>query len=434
MLRVRQKLGKYVIERRLAEGPFANVYRALDTIEGVRVAIKVPHPHLVNQDLLDDFREEVRLMARLDHVNILALKDASLIDGHFVIALPLGQKTLGDRLQTRMGLKTAVGFAEQMLDAVAYAHENRIIHCDLKPENFLIFDESHLRLADFGIARVARRTIQGSGWGTLGYMAPEQAMGKPSFRSDVFSLGLILYRMLSGRLPDWPYDWPPLGFDRVRRHVHPKMIEVVRRAMEFQSRKRFADASQMQAAFLRARPATVRFKASKSPKKPRGDTEKRDWKTIRFQQFRREHGSELQTKHTCHRCGGPLAEAMGFCCWCGTKRAVHRGTTTGPVACPRCKRGMKLDWRFCPWCYGPGFEVTTNRQYSDSRYEGRCENAKCSRKLLMPFMRYCPWCRTKVRRKWKVPGSQQKCSSCGWGVFRSFWSYCPWCGKRLSAE
>ena len=208
MLRVRQKLGKYVIERRLAEGPFANVYRALDTIEGVRVAIKVPHPHLVNQDLLDDFREEVRLMARLDHINILALKDASLIDGHFVIALPLGQKTLGDRLQTRMGLKTAVGFAEQMLDAVAYAHENRIIHCDLKPENFLIFDESHLRLADFGIARVARRTIQGSGWGTLGYMAPEQAMGKPSFRSDVFSLGLILYRMLSGDFPIGPTTGP----------------------------------------------------------------------------------------------------------------------------------------------------------------------------------------------------------------------------------
>ncbi|NLS92094.1 MAG: protein kinase [Planctomycetaceae bacterium] len=434
MLRTRQKLGKYVIERRLAEGPFANVYRALDTIEGVRVALKVPQPHLVTKELLEEFREEVRLMARLDHAHILMLKDASLIDGHFVIALPLGQRTLADRMQTRMGLKTALRYAEQMLDAVAYAHENRIIHCDLKPENFLIFDDDWLRLADFGIARVARRTIQGSGWGTLGYMAPEQAMGKPSFRSDVFSLGLILYRMFSGRLPDWPYDWPPVGFDRLRRQIHPKMIEVVRRAMEFQSRRRYADASQMQAAFLRARPAALRFRAQKAGKKARSDTDKRDWKTIRFQQFQREHGHELAARHTCRRCGGPVAEAMAFCCWCGTSRTVHRGETAFPAACPRCKRGLKLDWRFCPWCFGPGFEVTTNRQFGDIRYEGRCENAKCTRKQLMPFMRYCPWCRTKVRRRWKVPGSSQRCSSCGWGVFRSYWSYCPWCGKRISAE
>ncbi len=434
MLRTRQKLGKYVVERRLAEGPFANVYRALDTIEGVRVALKVPHPHLVNKGLLDAFREEVRLMARLNHGHILPLKDASLIEGRFVIVLPLGQRTLGDRLQTRMGFETALGYAEQMLEAVAYAHENRVIHCDLKPENFIIFDEDWLRLADFGIARVARRTVQGSGWGTLGYMAPEQAMGKPSFRSDVFSLGLILYRMFSGRLPDWPYDWPPVAFDRVRRRVHPKMIEVLRRAMEFHSRKRFADACQMQAAFLRARPAALRYKTRKTAKKARPDTEKRDWKIIRFQQFQREHGKELAAKHKCHRCEGPIAESMGFCCWCGTERAVHRGDASFPLSCPRCRRGMKADWRFCPWCYGPGFEVTSNRVYSDVRYDGRCANSRCTRKQLMPFMRYCPWCRTKVRRKWKVPGSHQKCSACDWGVFSSYWSYCPWCGKRISTD
>ena len=98
MLKARQRLGKYRIERRVSSGGFADVYRALDTIEGVRVALKVPHPHLLTKELLEDFRNEVRLMARLDHVNILPLKDASVVQSHFVIVFPLGERTLADRL------------------------------------------------------------------------------------------------------------------------------------------------------------------------------------------------------------------------------------------------------------------------------------------------------------------------------------------------
>jgi serine/threonine protein kinase len=96
-----------------------------------------------------------------------------------------------------------------MIEAVAYAHRQRIIHCDIKPENFILFPDNRLRLTDFGIARVAQNTVAGSGSGTVGYMAPEQAMGKPSMRSDVFSLGLVIYRMLTGQLPEWPFEWPP---------------------------------------------------------------------------------------------------------------------------------------------------------------------------------------------------------------------------------
>ncbi len=150
------------------------VYQARDTIEGVRVALKIPFPHLVTPETLEDFRHEVRVAARLEHPNILPLKNAEFINGHFVITTALGQSTLDERLQKRMSLDTALGFAEQMLEAVAYAHEHRIIHCDVKPDNFLVFPDNRLRLTDFGIARIAHKTIDASGAGTMGYIAPSR--------------------------------------------------------------------------------------------------------------------------------------------------------------------------------------------------------------------------------------------------------------------
>jgi len=136
-VRVRQRLGKYRIDRRLAEGGFATVYRAYDTIAGIPVALKLPHPGLVTKDTLETFRKEVRLTAGLDHPNILPVKDAGFIDGRFVIAYPLGKETLGDRLGRRMAGRTMISLAEQMLEAVVFAHRKRILHGDLKPENFI---------------------------------------------------------------------------------------------------------------------------------------------------------------------------------------------------------------------------------------------------------------------------------------------------------
>lgn len=430
MLRKRQKLGKYRIERRVADGGFAAVYQAMDTIEGIRVALKVPHSHLLSDEMLADFRSEVRLMAQLEHENILPLKDASFIDSHFVIAFPLGERSLADRLANRMSVRVALDFVEQMLAAVAYAHSKRVMHCDIKPENFILFDGNKLRLADFGIAKVARRTVQASGSGTVGYVAPEQAMGKPSFRSDVFSLGLVMYRMFSGRLPEWPYDWPPPGLDRFRKAVHPQLAQLIRKAIEVDPRKRYKDAEQMQTAFLRILPQALKARTPTTTRKS-NDTARRGWQLIRHRQFQREYGKVLETRFTCHRCEGPISEAMRACPWCGARQSIFRGETRFPVQCPRCHRGMKSDWLYCPWCHGPGFEPATTRQYSDRRYQGRCSNPACSRKLLMPFMRYCPWCHRKVQRKWKVPGNNETCSACGMGVTRSYWDYCPWCGKTI---
>jgi len=243
--RSRQRVGKYRIEKRVADGGFAVVYQAMDTIEGIRVALKVPHSSYIDEEVLKDFRTEVRLTARLDHPHILPLKNASFIDDAFVIVFPLGIESFHERMRRRMSLPTLLDFAEQMISAVAYAHRQRIIHCDIKPENYILFPGNRLRLTDFGIAKVAQKTVRASGTGTVGYMAPEQAMGKPSLRSDVFSLGLILYRMVSGELPEWPYEWPLPGYTRLRRRVPAGFIEFIRRAMEVNPRKRYRDANKM---------------------------------------------------------------------------------------------------------------------------------------------------------------------------------------------
>ncbi|MCH2129206.1 MAG: serine/threonine protein kinase [Pirellulaceae bacterium] len=427
-LRTRQRLGKYRIVKRLADGGFASVYHAQDTIEGLPVALKVPHPDLVDKEMLADFRNEVRLTARLEHPHILPLKNADYIDGRLVVAFPLGEKTLADRLRSRMSMRAALLLAEQMLEGVAYAHGKGIIHCDIKPENLILFPENHLCLSDFGIAKVAQKTILASGSGTVGYVAPEQAMGRPSFHSDVFSLGLVMYRMFSGRLPEWPFYWPPPGYERLTRLVHPQLIRLLEKAIEIDPRYRFSDAEQMLASFARVKARAHRFRASGNGT-VRNGTKRRDWREVRRQQFQRQYGKILETRHECSRCKGPVSEAMQSCPWCGRKRKTHQGDTLFPAQCHRCGRGVKLDWPYCAWCYGAGFDLSTTREYTDQRYQARCSHASCSRRLLMPYMRYCPWCRRRIRRKWKIPGTRETCTGCGWGVLKAYWSYCAWCGK-----
>ena len=124
MLKARQKLGKYRIERRLSDGPIAAVYQALDTISGVRVALKIPHESKMTDFFLQDFKREARLAPRLEHPNILAIRDASYIDNHFVISMPLGEESLTQRMKRRISTETALQFVEQATAAVAQAHRS----------------------------------------------------------------------------------------------------------------------------------------------------------------------------------------------------------------------------------------------------------------------------------------------------------------------
>jgi serine/threonine protein kinase len=152
----------------VADGGFATVYQALDTITGIPVALKIPHPSLITGESLSVFRREVRLTAKLDHPHILPVRDAGVIDGTFYVATPLGKGTLADRLNRRLAGATLVNYMRQMLAALAFAHRKGIMHCDVKPENFILFPENQLRLADFGIARFAQHTVRASAaerWG-----------------------------------------------------------------------------------------------------------------------------------------------------------------------------------------------------------------------------------------------------------------------------
>jgi eukaryotic-like serine/threonine-protein kinase len=261
MVRVGQRLGKYRLKRRLARGGFGDVFAAYDTIEGISVAVKVPLG-VVNQENLDDFRREVRITAKLDHPNILPIKNADFIDGVFAIVQPLGQRSLDARLSKRMNLATKLDYVDQMLAGLSHAHEQGIIHCDIKPDNMILFADGRLRLADFGIAKFARKTIQGSASGSVGYMAPEQAMGRPSARSDVFSAGLVIHQLLTGKVPEWPFAWPPLGWERLKRQ-HPDLRDFVRRAIEVDARKRYRDAVVMYRAFKRLKPKALKYAADK---------------------------------------------------------------------------------------------------------------------------------------------------------------------------
>jgi len=428
VLRARQKIGKYRILSRIASGPLADVYRAYDTIQKIKVALKIPK--VTDNAGQEEILHEVRVATKLRHPNILPVLNASYIDGHFVIAMELGEESLAERIERRTSTSRALDLAGQGLAALAHAHEHKIIHCDIKPENFILFPGNQLKLADFGFAKISLRTLKASGSGTIDYIAPEQAMGRPKFQSDVFSMGLVLYRMFSGKLPEWPFEWPGAGYDRLKARVRPEVIEVLRKAIQLDPGKRYRNAVQMQAEFGRSQ---SHARKQKRPKAKNGSRRGTSWRQLQWREFQRQFRGVLDTHHHCRRCEGPVSESMQACPWCGFDNPARGSESKMPSSCPRCERGVKNDWDYCAWCYGPGFVEETSRHYPDKRYSARCANQRC-RGPQMPFMRYCPWCRVKVRRPWKLKGSKHSCQACGWGIARDFWNYCAWCREPVRRD
>ena len=201
--------GRYKLEAKLGSGGMSTVYLARDTTLDRQVAVKVLHREMSEQeDQLQRFRQEARAVAKLSHPNVVAVIDAGEDGGHpYIVFEYVEGETLKQRIN-RVGAlepQEALAYAIEIARGLTVAHNRRMVHRDIKPQNVLIDAEGRAKLTDFGISRQLEQdgmTATGRVLGTTDYVAPEQAMGHAvDQRSDIYSLGVVLYEMLVGQVP-----------------------------------------------------------------------------------------------------------------------------------------------------------------------------------------------------------------------------------------
>ncbi|MDO5144592.1 MAG: Stk1 family PASTA domain-containing Ser/Thr kinase [bacterium] len=201
--------GRYRLVELIGEGGMAYVYRAIDQKTEHSVAIKVMKSELgKDADYVSRFQREAEAASKMTHHNIVNLLDVGMEDGNRYLVIEYVQgKTLKQLIQEKGQIppKTAAQITIRILSALQHAHQNGIIHRDIKPQNILVADDGHIKVADFGIARIANShtlTRDDSVMGTVYYYSPEQASGqKVGATSDIYSVGVVLYEMLTGRVP-----------------------------------------------------------------------------------------------------------------------------------------------------------------------------------------------------------------------------------------
>ncbi len=201
--------GRYRLEAKLGSGGMSTVYLARDDTLDRAVAVKVMHREMSEQaDQLERFRQEARAVAKLSHPNVVAVIDAGEDGGHpYIVFEYVEGETLKQRIN-RIGAldpQEALAYAIEIARGLTVAHARNMVHRDIKPQNVLIDSEGRAKLTDFGISRQLEQdgmTATGRVLGTTDYVAPEQAMGHPvDPRSDIYSLGVVLYEMLIGQVP-----------------------------------------------------------------------------------------------------------------------------------------------------------------------------------------------------------------------------------------
>jgi serine/threonine protein kinase len=201
--------GRYRLESKLGSGGMSTVYLALDEVLDRPVAIKLLHREISEEaDQLERFRREARAAARLSHPNLVGVIDAGEDDGRpYIVFEYIKGRTLKRRLQEegRLPIDEAVAYAIEIGRGLTAAHARKLVHRDVKPQNVLIDPDGRAKVTDFGIARSLESkglTATGRVLGTTDYVSPEQAMGEEvDERSDVYSLGVVLYEMLTGDVP-----------------------------------------------------------------------------------------------------------------------------------------------------------------------------------------------------------------------------------------
>ena len=225
---------RYMLTERKAVGGMAHVYRAKDVVLQRIVAVKVLREDLAaDPNLVEQFLHEARAVAHLSHTNVVAVYDVGS-DGkrHYMVLEHVSGHDLKHHiiLDAPFSTDLALEYVICMCAGIGHAHKHGLVHCDIKPHNILVTDAGHLKVADFGISRLVKTTESFDNtpkvFGTPHYFSPEQAQGaQPTPASDVYSLGVVLFEMLTGRLPFESEQPQILG--HMHMHVPPPDIRTV---------------------------------------------------------------------------------------------------------------------------------------------------------------------------------------------------------------
>ena len=261
--------GLYTVRELIGTGGMANVYKAVvgpggPVPEGTVVAVKVLRQELMHDpDLVRRFKNESKAISLLNHPNIVKVYDVSVSDHlQYIVMEYVDGMTLREYLNERGGKLTSretVHFISQILKALDHAHRNGVVHRDIKPQNIMLLDNGQLRMMDFGIARISRaenQLLSGKTMGSVHYISPEQAKGdETDCTSDIYSVGVMMYEMLSGQLPFDAEDAvevaikqisdQPKSLHEIAPQVPAALVEITEKAMAKLPQNRYASAREM---------------------------------------------------------------------------------------------------------------------------------------------------------------------------------------------
>jgi serine/threonine-protein kinase len=332
-----QTIGKYRIVAPLGSGGFGTVYLAEDTWIDKKVALKVPHRQSLD---FSELLREPRLLASLSHPNVVTVLTAERQDNVFFIVM---EYVPGDTLETiveregALDLPRVLDYTCQICNAMDHAHRHGVLHRDLRPGNVLVTEQGLVKVADFGTSRFLEIAAHGTTViGSPPYMAPEQFQGKAVFASDIYSLGVSMYQLLTG---DLPYATPTPGdLERLRngelttppRDRNPKIpqgiSDIVMKAMAPDVGGRYQRASELLEAVLAARARPVQV-ARPTSGVTAGVSRRRPWRPAPLEgTTASEHVDDIQARlraraapqpRFCWHCRKPLPARTDNCPFCG---------------------------------------------------------------------------------------------------------------------
>jgi serine/threonine protein kinase len=402
---------RYRILNELGAGGFARVLLCRDRISREYRAVKVAN-RMGDESLL----REARGLRFLSHPGVVRVHDVGEDEsGRLYLVMDyLEGPTLRDLVDhfRKLPQAVAVDLALEIAEALQAIHAEGFVHRDLTPANIIIERRSRRPIVcDFGIARdLGLSTHTGSGAGTLAYMPPEQMRGRATPQTDVFALGVVLFEMLTGKIPWGEARTAIIAYRILRLHrrnlarrmaVLPDALRpILLKAMERAPRERFVSMGAFRRALAEARPRR------------------------RGRSLEQLLDGYYNIRRVCASCGTDLITHMRYCPTCADKRSLTWSETL-PGKCPRCHWERHPSWNHCAWC---GARLKrSSRAKKQTGMRGRCPSCRSS----VPFYAsFCPHCRERLSWdvEFKIP-----CQSCGWGV-SARWRGCPWCGRRLKRK